>query len=101
MVDIGRLSKTSRFRLLPPLLSRLSDEKLMRGKGMSLGSGDLGISLHTSTSGFDLPMKVVDMFGCELPVLALDFKWYARPSPFFLNSLYQSRADDTEGIWSV
>lgn len=58
--DDGRLPGT---RVLTAWLSN-------RDYASLLASADLGISLHKSSSGVDLPMKVVDMFGAGLPVAA-------------------------------
>lgn len=59
-----------------------------------LGTADVGVSLHLSSSGVDLPMKAVDMFGVGVPVISVTYPALSELVRDKVNGLHVKTAQD-------
>ncbi|EKF31242.1 dolichyl-P-Man:GDP-ManGlcNAc2-PP-dolichyl beta-1,4-mannosyltransferase, putative [Trypanosoma cruzi marinkellei] len=64
---------------------------------MALGAADVGLCIHHSSSGLDLPMKAVDMLGSGLPVVALQYE----ALPELLDEKRGWMFSNTEGLEAI
>lgn len=62
-----------------------------------LGCADLGISLHTSTSGIDLPIEIIDMFGGQVPVCAIRYSCITEVMRHGWNGMVFNTSDELAG----
>jgi UDP-N-acetylglucosamine--N-acetylmuramyl-(pentapeptide) pyrophosphoryl-undecaprenol N-acetylglucosamine transferase len=66
-----------------------------------LGSADAGLSLHRSASGVDIPIKIAEMIGCGVPIIALDYGSALRETAGTDATYFRSANDLAEALLTV